>query len=241
MIRTITQSPIFTSFYTSTTPSASTIWYDDRVYIPSPSATTTSTSVWWKDYPPLQVTTGTASTAIYITADSCPSRFVYYPRMDEPDRLRSQREYTRRRSAQVQTAKSAIKRALKLMDNVGFGNDVRVFLGGDTVEVCHPDSMFKFLLSKHRNNLIERTIHPGVATPYKLELYTKTDVHVANLCVYMVDTPILDQILALSMFIKSGDENHILETANWSCIIDDPVLLQSIALQAPSLSRKLLH
>jgi hypothetical protein len=99
--------------------------------------------------------------------------------------------------------------------------------------------MFKFLLSKRQyGGLIDRTIQPGYSTPYHLELYTKTDVHVANLCVYMEKTPILDQILALSMFIKSGDENHILETANWSHIVKDPVLQQAIQIQAPSLASK---
>lgn len=124
------------------------------------------------------------------------------------------------------------------MDNVGFGNDVRVFLGGNSIEVCHPDSIFKFLLSKKQSNLIERTITPGHSTPYHLELYTKTDVHVANLCVYMENTPVLDQILALSMFIQTGEENHILETANWSQVVKDPQLVEAICLHAPSLSRK---
>ena len=75
--------------------------------------------------------------------------------------------------------------------------------------------------------------------PYKLELYTKTDVHVADLCVYMQDTPVLDQILALSLFIKSGEEDYILEKANWSIRNCDAVLRQAILLENPSLSSKL--
>jgi hypothetical protein len=102
------------------------------------------------------------------------------------------------------------------MDNVGFGDDVRVFLNGDDVEVSHPESIFKFVLSKKNDSLLRYTTYPTRSTPYHLDLYTKTNVYVASLCVYFEDTPVLDQVLALSMFIKTGDEEHILKTANWS-------------------------
>ena len=114
-----------------------------------------------------------------------------------------------------------------------------MFLGGDTVEVSHPESMFKFLLKKRSGSLIQRTHTPGHSTPYELELYTKTNVHVANLCVYMQDTPMLDQVLALAMFIRSGEEEYILEKANWSCVVADPVVRDAIRTNNPALARKL--
>jgi hypothetical protein len=128
---------------------------------------------------------------------------------------------------------------MKLIDNVGFGNEVRVFLGGDSIEVSHPDSIFKFVLSKGASNLIERTIFPGYSTPYKLELYTKTNVHVANLCVYLEDTPVLDQVLAVSLFIRSGEEEQILEKANWSRLTSDPSVLEALEGHSPLIDRKL--
>lgn len=149
------------------------------------------------------------------------------------------REHLRKESAAVQRAKNSIKRALKLMDGVGFGNDVRVFLGGDSIEVSHPESMFKFLLTKSKyGTLLDKTRYPGHSTPYNLQLYTKTNVHVANLCVYMEKTPVLDQVLALSMYIKSGNEDLILKQANWTLYADDDEKLK-IAEVHPMLSAKL--
>jgi hypothetical protein len=184
--------------------------------------------------------TGGTNPAFYV---SCTPSVIVFSDEELRQHARAReidaRSRIRRRCEQVHLAKGAIKRAIKLMDNVGFGSDVRVFLGGDTVEVSHPDSMFKFLLSKAHHSIVDRTISPGRSTPYRLELYTKTDVHVANLCVYMEDTPMLDQILAVSMFVRTGDENYILEKANWSCVVRDPVMRDAIKLHAPSLHNKL--
>jgi hypothetical protein len=136
--------------------------------------------------------------------------------------------------------KSAIKRALKLIANVGFEEDAKIFLKGSTIEVSHPDSLFKFVLKKS-GSIINRTEHPGNSTPYSLSLYTKSDVYVARLCVYMPETPVLDQVLAVAMFIKSGSEEMILRQANWFSLSNDEELKDIIALEYPELSRKLLR
>ena len=155
-------------------------------------------------------------------------------RMARAEKLRMQS-----RSAAVHRAKGSIKRALKLMDNVGFGDDIKVFLGGEEIEIMHPDSLFKFVLSKGHFNLIDRTIDPSHSTPYKLQLYTKTDVHVANLCVVAQNTPILDMVLATCMYIKSGSEEDLLEKANWSSLTSDPDVALELAVSSPMISKKL--
>lgn len=193
---------------------------------------TNSATVYW------QQTAYTGTTAIGGYWDTAVPNYT-------PEQLaqreKSNKENERKRLHAVHRAKSSIKRALKLMDNIGFGNDIRVFLGGDDIEVSHPASMFKFLLTKQRNSLIHKTMNPGHSTPYSLQLYTKTDVHVANLCVILEDTPLLDQILAVSMFIRTGDEDYILERANWSCITDDEDTLLQIAVDRPNLVNRLRH
>ena len=145
----------------------------------------------------------------------------------------------RNRSAAVHRARGSIKRALKLMDNVGFGNDIRIFLSGDEIEVSHPDSLFKFVISKGSHDLINRTISPSHSTPYNLTLYTKTNIYVAKLCVVVKDTPVLDNVLAIAMFIKSGDEEHILKMANWYSLTDDEDVVLELALLDPLVERKL--
>lgn len=135
--------------------------------------------------------------------------------------------------------RSSIKKAMQLIDNFGMSDDIKVFLAGDDIEVSHPNSVFKFVLQKGGHNLIQRTEYPGYSTPYKLSLYTKTDVHVADLCVYMDKTPMLDQVLALSMFIKTGNEDAILDKANFRNLCGDKDLRTTLALGIPTLQQKL--
>ena len=239
--------------YWPTTAQNQGIWYTSTTTSSATQLVTPST-IGTFYCPPQIITTTTATTtpfinSTYLTGTS-PSGWIYYSAPSDwkpptPEQIaleaKYKREQQRQHAIKVEHAKGAIKRALKLMDNVGFGNEVKVFLGGSSVEVSHPDSMFKFLLTRSRYaGLIDKTINTGGhMIPYKLELYTKTDVHVADLCVYMQDTPILDQVLALSMFIRSGEEDYILEKANWTIKDCDTVLRQAILLEKPCLSSKL--
>lgn len=135
--------------------------------------------------------------------------------------------------------KSAIKRALKLITGLGFGDEIKVFLSGTSIEVSHPESDFKFVMTKYANSIIRSTEHPSYSTPFSLELYTKSDVFLSKLCVYLQDTPILDQVLALTMFVKSGCEDEILETANFFSRTQDESIIEEVLSRNPQLSKKL--
>lgn len=135
--------------------------------------------------------------------------------------------------------RSSIKRAMKLIANFGMEEDVKIFLDGDSIEVSNPDSMFKFVMTKKNNTLIRYTEYDSHSTPYKLELYTKTNIHVADLCVVLDKTPILDQILAISLFIKSGDEEEILSKANFLNLSKDIKLRKELVINNPYLKNKL--
>lgn len=134
--------------------------------------------------------------------------------------------------------RSAIKKGLKLITGLGFNDEIKCFLGGSGVEVYHPESDFKFVLTRDQS-IIQRTQYPGYSTPYKLELYTKTNVFVSKLCVIMESTPVLDQVLAMIMFIKSGDEEMILRKANYPGLTSDMELRKQIALKHPHLLEKM--
>lgn len=151
---------------------------------------------------------------------------------------RQRRRYERDRRASIHKAKSAIKKALKLIDNMGFGDEIRVFIGGDEIVIDNPQSIFKFVL-KRGQSIIEKTINPGYSTPYKLELLTKDDVHVSNLCVYLKDTPVLDQILAVALYIKTGNEEDVLEKANWFNVTRDEGVKRLVSDYNPNLAKKI--
>lgn len=144
-----------------------------------------------------------------------------------------------RNTAVKKTTRNSIKRALKLMSNFGMEEETRIFLGGDKVEISHSESIFKFVIEKYKNNLIRSTEHCGNATPYKLGLYTKTNIHIANLCVIFQDTPLLDQVFGLSMFVKNGCEDELLEKANFFSINQDKEILRAVSIDNPVLQKKL--
>ncbi|MNR71856.1 hypothetical protein D3C71_25340 [compost metagenome] len=114
------------------------------------------------------------------------------------------------------TARSAIKKVLKLFEKTGSTSTLSALVSGSEVVISHEDSPFKFVLVPFRQDWLERaTVNASHSSPFNIRLFTKTDVHLANLCVYFKDTPVLDQLFALMLFINSGQESEVLKTANW--------------------------
>jgi hypothetical protein len=83
--------------------------------------------------------------------------------------------------------------------------------------MSHPESPFKFVFRPlgEPGWLEERSAKGRNHTPYDLSLLTKDEVFIARLCVYFDDTPVLDQLLAMAVFVQSGEELRILEKANF--------------------------
>lgn len=234
--------PLFLSSATTTATTYITSSAMTGLYNPTTTNSTTSGGIWISN---AAMTTNGIVTLV-TTGTTCGTQWYYHSGEQTPEQktraARYLKEERTKRLHAVHRAKGSIKRALKLIDHVGFGDDIRVFLGGDDIEVSHPDSMFKFVLSKPGYiSLIEKTIHSGHSIPYNLQLYTKTNVHVASLCAVLESTPILDAVLAVSLFIKTGDEDHILERANWSSITDDEDILLEIGLYKPNLRSRFRH
>ncbi|MBU9200398.1 hypothetical protein KTD31_03395 [Burkholderia multivorans] len=134
-------------------------------------------------------------------------------------------------------ARAAIKKACKLMTQVGAEENVRLLVSGKTVELSHPDSPFRFVLQAHQTRgwLETQTARPGVHVPYQLAVLTKDGTFLSRLCVLFSQTPVLDQLLALTMFVRAGDEAELLEKANWFGIEDNQFVLDYVQQHAPAL------
>lgn len=138
--------------------------------------------------------------------------------------------------------KNSIKRALKLLDNFGMEEDAKIFLKGDEIEVSHPDSMFKFVITKRDyNKVLRSTEFPMKSIPFRLELFTKSGIHIANLCVYAEDTPMLDQLFMIAMYVKTGNEEDLLRKANFFSVTQDRKLKEIIVSEVEYLRPKLLR
>ncbi len=180
------------------------------------------------------------STGIYQTAAN---NFIYFNTNPNIPIYSSTRVITGKSKPQEvkKPIKNSIKRALKLLDNFGMEEDTKIFLKGDEIEISHPDSLFKFVITKSRyNSVINRTERPGHGIPFGLELFTKSGIHVSNLCVYAVDTPMLDQLFMVAMYVKSGNEEDLLREANFFGITQDTTLKELIVSEVDYLEPKLL-
>lgn len=162
-------------------------------------------------------------------------------RQEQQARLKQERQKRQKLAAQ---ARSAIKKATKLFENLGQRDNLTLFVSGHEVALSHPDSLFKFVLKPSGGPgwLVDRTQTGRSHTPYEVALFTKDDVYLAKLCVYFNNTPVLDQLLAMTLFVNSGDEMKVLETANWFSLGDWPADVRSRIVTAhPQLKQKLPH
>ncbi len=141
-----------------------------------------------------------------------------------------------RQRRQEHRIRSSIKRSIRLLENFDLADEARIFIQGDgDFWVSHPSSMFKFKFSRDGHSLISNTQRGSHSTPYCLELWTKDDRRISKLCVFVEDTPILDQVLAVAVFIRSGDEDYILKQSNYFSTSRDEVLLDEISQYVPKL------
>ena len=119
-------------------------------------------------------------------------------------------------------------------------DSVRLLVHGHEVELSHPESPFKFVIQPNGAGwLEERTRRPGGHTPFSLKLLTKDNVYVSQLCVIFDNTPVLDQLLALTLFVQTGEEEVLLQKANWFSYKSDEMVRSLLKEKAPSLVPKI--
>lgn len=158
---------------------------------------------------------------------------VVVPKVSEAKKL------TALKRSKIQ-ARGAIKKALKLFSSFGMEPQVRMLVSGEKVTLEHPESPFKLEVAPLQSNWLEqRTVAPGGHVPFQLSLLTKEDIFVARLCVLFDKTPVLDQLLALSMYVQTGNEMELLQKANWFGVPDVEVARQLLSEKAPELVEKL--
>lgn len=115
-----------------------------------------------------------------------------------------------------------LKRQVKLLSQFIPSDDVKAFLNGKSIELTSERTQLTYRFTLKYNTLTIKDLNRGnhYATPYNLEIYNPDKKKIANLCVYIKDTPMLDQMSAMIMFIRSGEESILLEKANYYSIKD---------------------
>lgn len=137
-------------------------------------------------------------------------------------------------------ARGAIKKAVALFTSLGMETSVQMLVSGQTVTLQHQDSALKFEVAPLKTGwLEEKTLVPGGHVPFQLSVLTKEGVFLSRLCVLVKASPVLDQLLALSMFVQTGNEMELLSKANWFGYADAAQARALLAEKAPAVVDKI--
>lgn len=99
-----------------------------------------------------------------------------------------------------------LKKSAAFLSTLIAPNDVSMFVGGKEIRV--EGHRYVFVLSK--DNILS-TNHGAIS----IKVHDKdTDRRLFNLCWYVQDTPALDQLAALAMAVRAGDEDEIIRVGN---------------------------
>jgi hypothetical protein len=109
----------------------------------------------------------------------------------------------------------ALARSVAAMRRFLGESDVKAFLAGD--EVVLGGTYFDYVVRRRDDtSLLDHSSDPSSGhIPYNLTVVDKGGVVMAQACVVFDRTPVLDQVVALSLHLRSAeDEEAILKTAN---------------------------
>lgn len=112
-----------------------------------------------------------------------------------------------------QRTRSAIKKGINMLTALVGPEPVRSYISGDGFKL--EGNLFDYKVSK-TVGIISHTQNTGNGhTPYRLTIFEKgTETVLGDACVYFKDTPVIDQLIALTFFIRNGEEEELIKTAN---------------------------
>lgn len=109
--------------------------------------------------------------------------------------------------------RAVIKRAYKMATSFGHNKHVNMLINRDKVFIGEDNSdlVFEFCVKRPTFNAFTEVGH-GLL---HIRLLNKEKEHLSSMCVYIKDTPNIDQFVAFSSLIENGCEDIILEKANF--------------------------
>lgn len=116
----------------------------------------------------------------------------------------------------IKKGRSVVKKSLRTLERLAGSETARLFVRGEEVIVQGQEFSFRFQKNPDFDTVLSS------ATPehrrhisFKLDLLTVTGDYLATGCVYMPDTPVLDQVTGLLLHVRSGNEAEIVKVTNW--------------------------
>lgn len=147
---------------------------------------------------------------------------------------------TKKHRKDLSMGRRALRRAYAFFMHQEREAELKLFVGGGNVEVSHEDSDLKFSLKRNQYlDLEKRSIpHSTQWSNIDVSILTKDDVWLCDVCVYIQDTPVLDQLMALIMLVEAGLEEQLIEKGNTKGV-NKNLNFEELVLQSPALQAKL--
>ena len=106
----------------------------------------------------------------------------------------------------IMEQKKVLKRSLKAAETFVSKETVKAFIDNKEISVEGKN----LVLKATRTAQLSSNGHGA----FSVSVHTKDDVFLARLCVYFEDTPVLDQLIGMVLFVSSGCEEEFIKRAN---------------------------
>ena len=123
--------------------------------------------------------------------------------------------------------RKAARKGMRLYGQLFGEEGIRTFVRGDTLQI--KGVQFDYRVRK-TISIVDHSARPTSGhIPYQLDIYDKSGAFLAGGCVYFQDTPVIDQIIGLSLHVRDREDELIfLQSTNMlrrgDAYYDDPVL-----------------
>lgn len=128
----------------------------------------------------------------------------------------------------IKKVRQAMKRSGEMMRQMVGNENMYSYINGRPFRLR--GHLFDYVITKTQA-IFEQTANPrGGHIPYDLAIYDNGE-RLCRLCIYFENTPVMDQIAAIAMYIKSGEEREMLQTANMfdrSLTFDEHPIMQEL-------------
>lgn len=123
-------------------------------------------------------------------------------------------------------ARRAINRGIRSFERHLGLRDLQAFISAGKVTIT--GAKHRYALTNY-GNIVSHTMYLGHGVPFGLDIVNDAGVKLASACVYLPDTPIIDQILALALNVKDTEsEIEFLQKAAIS-YVDATIQLEGVS------------
>ena len=124
-----------------------------------------------------------------------------------------QKNHQKKQLIALKQGKKVLKKGIKTFTNLFGQQDIKAFISGEDFII--EGDLYNYRVSK-KYNLIQYSVDTYMThIPYRLQLLTKENIVLADGCIIFENTPVIDQLIAMMLHIKNGNEEEILKKTNF--------------------------